>query len=402
MERLKENKKSLKEAQSAITMQEVIKALKNLRQNGYSVNVKNKGFIVSTYERDMYFAGYLQDLLDYANAHINELDNPDDLDELTYLVDDYVNSECERAWAHHSFEIPEMKEKVKKLRQKYLGESLEEDLENLEKVDATTTMNTTMGTAKEESKTLWQRLEDAEKIPEDAPLFGAEDQPVPEEVEGPKVTLDESLFTEGLSASYFGKLAAKAAEAIEDFQDAFTGLPYDFDMLIQDEEVIALDNAREILYQVEGRARDLTEDVSDKELNESSTEDDDVELSDEAIKDILDDVKGVFDECEFTTDEVVDKIFDCIEDESKVEFAQGILDSMEEDKEELTEGVDTFEDSLAVIKKYFNGRKASEVIDTIFTNNPAVDSDKLEEVAIKLGQFLDDYLDECKLAENFI
>lgn len=283
-----------------------------------------------------------------------------------------------------------------------MDESLKEDLENLEKVDATTTMNITMGTAKEESKTLWQRLEDAEKIPEDAPLFGAKDQPVPEEVEEPKVTLDESLFTEGLSASYFGKLATKAAEAIEDFQDAFTGLPYDFDMLIQDEEVIALDNAREILYQIEGRARDLMEDVSNKKLKESSTEDDDVELSDEAINDILDDVKGVFDECEFTTDEVVDKIFDCIEDESKVEFAQGILDSMEEDKEELTEGVDTFEDSLAVIKKYFNGRKASEVIDTIFTNNPAVDSDKLEDIAIKLGQFLDDYLDECKLAENFI
>ena len=286
-------------------------------------------------------------------------------------------------------------------------EPLKEDLENLEKVDATTTMNITMGTAKEESKTLWQRLEDAEKVPEDAPLFGAKDQPVPEEVKEPKVTLDESLFNEGISGFYFAKLAAKAAKAIEDFQDAFTGLPYDFDVLIEENEIMDLDQAVKVLHQLENRARDLAENVPNKEQDESLVEsdNDDVEITQEMIDDILDEVKGVFTEAQFTTDQVVDEIFDCIEDDSKYEFAKGVLEAAEEDIEDgLAEGLvwgeSTLDDYLDVIKKYYKGRKVEDVIDSIFKMFP--DSETAYNLASSLGEVVEDYLDECKLAENFI
>ena len=74
-----------------------------------------------------------------------------------------------------------------------LDESLKEDLENVEATDNTVEIPQPMAVAKEESEDLWKRFIDATEEPKDAPLFGAEDQPTPDEVEEPKAELEESL-----------------------------------------------------------------------------------------------------------------------------------------------------------------------------------------------------------------
>lgn len=68
---------------------------------------------------------------------------------------------------------------------------LKEDIENLETTETTTVVNQPTGAAKEESKTLWDRFMEATKEPKDAPLFGAKEQPVPDDVEEPKAELKE-------------------------------------------------------------------------------------------------------------------------------------------------------------------------------------------------------------------
>ena len=364
-----------------------------------------------------------------------------------------------------------------------LGESLTEDIKNLEKVDADTVMNITMGTAKEESKTLWQRLEDAEKLPEDAPLFGAKEQPVPDEVEEVKpLKLDESLFREaagdveselydlfdendfdiehpdvqkyiraaaeyiemareaepgysvlewwqdtmdnypedlkelptkvfescdeekldeGMSKAYFVQLAKKAIDAIDEFQDAFSGMP---EMNILDEhDIMALDAAVEVLAQVEGRVEDPIDEKLCEE--EEIIGDDDVEVTDEMIEEILDEVKGVFTEAEFTPEEVIDKVFNCIDDEEcKYKLASEVVEEVKEESEELEEelvyGEATLDDYLEVLKRYFKGRRAEDVIDAIFKMFP--DNESAFDLASSLGEVVEDYLDECVLAENFI
>lgn len=77
-----------------------------------------------------------------------------------------------------------------------LDESLKEDLENLESTDNTVVINQPTGAAEEDSKKYKKRFEDATKEPEDAPLFGAKEQPKPDEVEEPKVELKESKLKE--------------------------------------------------------------------------------------------------------------------------------------------------------------------------------------------------------------
>jgi hypothetical protein len=72
-------------------------------------------------------------------------------------------------------------------------ESINEDLENLETEEDAVAMPQPMAVAKEESEDLWKKFLEATEEPKDAPLFGAEDQPVPDEVEEPKAELEESL-----------------------------------------------------------------------------------------------------------------------------------------------------------------------------------------------------------------
>ena len=81
-----------------------------------------------------------------------------------------------------------------------IDESLKEDLDNVESTDNTVVIDQPMGAAEKESKNLWQRFIDATKEPEDAPLFGAKEQPKPDEVEEPKAELKESKLAldEGL------------------------------------------------------------------------------------------------------------------------------------------------------------------------------------------------------------
>lgn len=75
-----------------ITEKEIIQSLKRLRKEyGYSVNIKNGGYVISTYERDMYFAGRIQTLLEAVREELDAYgyyDDPDYLDE--------VVSECMR------------------------------------------------------------------------------------------------------------------------------------------------------------------------------------------------------------------------------------------------------------------------------------------------------------------
>ena len=79
-------------------------------------------------------------------------------------------------------------------------ESIKEDLDNVESTDNTVVINQPTGAAEEESKKYKKRFEDATKEPENAPLFGAKEQPKPDEVEEPKAELKESKLTldEGL------------------------------------------------------------------------------------------------------------------------------------------------------------------------------------------------------------
>ena len=84
-------------------------------------------------------------------------------------------------------------EKEKSSKGSKFEESIKEDLDNVEVTDNTVVVPQPMAVAKEESEDLWKKFLDATEEPKDAPLFGAEDQPVPEEVEEPKAELEESL-----------------------------------------------------------------------------------------------------------------------------------------------------------------------------------------------------------------
>ena len=98
-----------------------------------------------------------------------------------------------------------------------LKKRVNENIENLETTETTTVVNQPTGAAKEESKTLWDRFMEATKEPEDAPLFGAKDQPVPEKPVEPKITLDESLFLEATDNFVDeGELSDKIYDAVND------------------------------------------------------------------------------------------------------------------------------------------------------------------------------------------
>ena len=113
-----------------------------------------------------------------------------DDEELEEYISDYLSDRY--GFLHNGFYY-ELKHGVDESLKK---KRIKEDIENLETTETTTVVDQPMGAAKEESKNLWQRFLDATKEPEDAPLFGAKEQPKPEEPELPKITLDESLFEE--------------------------------------------------------------------------------------------------------------------------------------------------------------------------------------------------------------
>lgn len=99
--------------------------------------------------------------------------------------------------------------KIYQLTLSELNKSVTEDLDNVESTDNTVVINQPTGAAEEDSKKYKKRFEDATKEPEDAPLFGAKEQPKPDEVEEPKVepkesklSLDEDLFNEGSYRGY--------------------------------------------------------------------------------------------------------------------------------------------------------------------------------------------------------
>lgn len=89
--------------------------------------------------------------------------------------------------------------KIYQLTLNELNKSVMEDLENLEMTDNTTVISQPLGAAEKDSEVFDKRFEEATKTPEDAPLFGAKEQPTPDDVEEPKITLEESLFEDNKS-----------------------------------------------------------------------------------------------------------------------------------------------------------------------------------------------------------
>lgn len=478
-----------------------------------------------------------------------------------------------------------LRESIKRLNNMKI---IKEDIENLETTE-TTVVPQPMGAAKEESKTLWDRFMEATKEPEDAPLFGAENQPVPDEVEEPKLTLDESLFSEDVVAlqeraigiknfsSDIGKivyalewyasnistnldndkyadhfdspeklkkaadvsikalgrlnalmsqkmgynvsgggdfldtsitkkpanlsariadlrnllaehasslivsspdprvknndrlknevgelvkglrssLGSLAAEVSRIRQGETKGLfnkkfkeslnesfvtewwgqvdenPYEFADNYNLECKRIKDNLDSTLYKFSGTKEDIEKAMGDgyfysvqigedeghsEDLDESLTEcdneslnedddfegfdidtpDDNPEITDEMLQEVIDDVKDTVEEAEFTPEEVIEKVFDCIEDEEvKYELAADVVKSTEEEmaEEELTEdlvyGESTLDDYLDVIKKYYKNHTASEVIDSLFLNNPCMDEQTAFDVASTLGEMIE-------------
>ena len=143
-------------------------------------------------------------------------------------------------------------------------------------------------------------------------------------------------------------------------------------------------------------------------LNESLNEDDDFEgfdidtpddnpeITGEMLQEVIDEVKDTVEEAEFTPEEVIEKVFDCIEaEECKYELAADVVKSTEEEmaEEELTEdlvyGESTLDDYLDVIKKYYKNHTASEVIDSLFLNNPCMDEQTAFDVASTLGEMIE-------------
>ena len=95
------------------TLKDITNALKSLREQGYKVTIKNGSVQLTSYEGDMYYFARLSDLLDY----INRLPDP-------YLEDDIWDAVTEVSeWAgyHHAADIPFMKEKIARLREKYFN-----------------------------------------------------------------------------------------------------------------------------------------------------------------------------------------------------------------------------------------------------------------------------------------
>lgn len=126
------------------------------------------------------------------------------------------------------------------------------------------------------------------------------------------------------------------------------------------------------------------------------TPDDNPEITDEMLQEVIDEVKDTIEEAEFTPEEVIEKVFDCIEDEEvKYELAADVVKSTEEEmaEEELTEdlvyGESTLDDYLDVIKKYYKNYTASEVIDSLFLNNPCMDEQTAFDVASTLGEMIE-------------
>lgn len=177
-----------------------------------------------------------------------------------------------------------------------IDSTLKEDLENLEITDTTTVVNQPTGVAKEESREFEDRYEEANKVPEDAPLFGAKDQPVPDDVVEPKLTLEEDLFNqssaEGLSEDLiYGK------SSLDDYLDVikkyYRGL--DSDMVI---DSIFWGLPDDLAYEAAVAIGEIVEDALDESLNEgkSITEGQD-----------LDDIKALF--AGFIDESDIDQIF---------------------------------------------------------------------------------------------
>lgn len=146
-----------------------------------------------------------------------------------------------------------------------LDKSVTEDLDNLESTDNTVVINQPTGAAEEDSKKYKKRFEDATKEPEDAPLFGAKEQPKPDEVEEPKaelkeskLSLDESLFTNkrNLTEDYDSEdLVQEAVGYLEEASEILSRIEigkYDTADLVEDMRYLAynFDRIAEELYEL--------------------------------------------------------------------------------------------------------------------------------------------------------
>lgn len=94
-------------------LNDIKKALRQLRNYDYKVTIKNNSVEVTSYEGDAHYFARLADVLNKANTLVDP-----------YLEDeilDIVVDVSEFAGAHHYFEVPEMKQRVAELREKYFN-----------------------------------------------------------------------------------------------------------------------------------------------------------------------------------------------------------------------------------------------------------------------------------------
>lgn len=98
---------------------EIVSMLRSsAKQSGMSCLVKNGGIQLSSYEKDMYWFCFVNDLVDHVNDNAHKYE---DLVELEDDIVDMVEDVGESVGIHHHQDSREFRNKVKILKSKYLG-----------------------------------------------------------------------------------------------------------------------------------------------------------------------------------------------------------------------------------------------------------------------------------------
>lgn len=92
--------------------------LKPLKQDGFLVHLNNRGLILGTPERDMYWGAYTDDIINYLNENYDDDFDIDDID-----IWDALDAVSESSGAESYWGVESMNEDLREMKSKYLGET---------------------------------------------------------------------------------------------------------------------------------------------------------------------------------------------------------------------------------------------------------------------------------------